>query len=112
MRRPNVEGELFVPFTVLPGQGASQESALGIRFRSVEGLPDIGTSRLMIGFRFGTLDAEKRVDKSKEASVKTQFALVRQGETWAPENAGLVRVVLPNSLVSLASKGIICRLKV
>eukprot|EP00913_Durusdinium_trenchii_P027460 g25755.t1 len=33
MRRPNVEGELFVPFTVLPAQGASQESALGIRFR-------------------------------------------------------------------------------
>lgn len=32
--------------------------------------------RLMIGFRFGTLDAEKRVDKSKEDTVTGHVASI------------------------------------
>jgi len=95
----------------------ASEAAVGIRLRSVEGLPDIGSTRLVIGFRFGTLVSENRVGKGKEISVKTQLGLVCQDSAWVPEaqatqNSGLVRVVLPPSLLDIASKGISCRLKV
>ena len=109
------EGELFIPFSVLPAKGVASEAAVGIRLRSVEGLPDIGTTRLVIGFRFGTVVSENRVGKAKEISVKTQLGLVCHDRAWVPEasqNNGLVRVVLPPSLLDLASKGISCKLKV
>ncbi|CAE8593677.1 unnamed protein product, partial [Polarella glacialis] len=113
------EGELFVPFSVLPAQGVVQDAALGIRLRSVDGLPNIGIPRLSIGCRIGPLLAGpgNRLDKSKEVSVKCQLELVKQPSgAWVPESSGgggTVRIVLPPSLLAMASKGgISCRLKV
>lgn len=111
-----LEGELFVPFSTLPTAGVVQETAIGIRLRSIEGLPNIGMPKLSCGFRFGPLVSGDRLDKSKDVSVKTQVDLVKQSDgTWVPEkpSASFLRVVLPPSLLSLTAKGgMSCRIKV
>lgn len=116
---PVGEGELFVPYSVLPAQGgAVHDAALAVRLRSVEGLHSSNASRLSLAFRFGppSGNAGMQVDKSKEVSVKCQMELVRVcAGTWKPEaggGGGVARVVLPPTLLSQAGRGIVCRLKV
>lgn len=111
------EGELFVPFTLLPaGQGAAQDDVLVVRVKSVVGLQTTSAPRLSLGFRFGTMVEGDRIDKAKEASAKCQLELVRdRNGSWLPEAGtnGIAKVVLPPLLLTQSGRGgVACRVKV
>lgn len=122
--RAATEGEVFVPFSVLPAAQTNPQggtigpitgAALAVRLRSVEGLNSTA-GRLHLAFRFGPPGAAGLpMDKSKEVSVKYQMELVKEGATWLPEGigrGGAVRVLLPATLLAQAARGIVCQIKI
>mmetsp|Transcript_45893 Transcript_45893/g.99047 ORF Transcript_45893/g.99047 Transcript_45893/m.99047 type:complete len:782 (+) Transcript_45893:97-2442(+) len=113
------EGELFVPYNLVPGKGgAGNDVALGVRIRNIRGLPPIKAQRLCLALRFGPLTGPngREVDKKAELSIKCQVELVQAADgTWQPlgaERGGLTRVPLPPLLLAQSTRGIACRLKV
>lgn len=111
------EGDLFVPFSILPCQGT--RDALGIRLRCLEGLRNFRGPRVSLWLRFGPPagDEGKEVDKAKDLSIKVRFDLLRDGDgqRFLPvggEQGGAECVELPAQLLAQVGRGVVCRLKV
>lgn len=118
---PAEEGELFVPFSVLPAQGPAQDAPLAIRVQSIEGLANVSASRLSLEFRFGPVVAGLRIDKKKEVSIKCHMDILKErgGTKWCPAGAegtrgAVLRVALPPLLLAQQGQGTAwaCRIKV